>query len=524
MLTRGSRRGSCRRCRRRRARRGCAGRRSSPRAGTRAADRPPRRRGRRCPVKSVALAPVGLRRARERHAQRARVRPRLLVARLGDGEPAVLRDEERVDVVDDLRRVLLERALDGRDGDRAQHVLGQAPRLDRQPREVAAEQHREEMRRPLGQPHPARRAPSPWGRGTACSPPARRPLRRAPRAGPRPSGSRRAPAPRRSTRRGAASRRRWAAGAAGRPGRAAPDRTRRGPRRPGASRTSAARSAARSTRLPRATLTRTAPGFMRASSSGAEQRLALADGRRVQRHDVGLREQLVERHERHAHLARLLGRQVRVVAEQPRLERARPRRHARADLARGPRCRRSCRRARRRRTSTSPTCPPPSSRRPRGSRRSSAKSTANVCSTAETTLPVGEFRTSTPRAEAAGTSTLSTPTPARPTTVELRRGGEELRVHLRRAPHEQRVGVLERGEQVLARDAREVDDLVARLAQQIEPGGRDLLGDDDAAHADLPRALVERGEQGLERREVHVAHVADAERRRPSTCRSRRRS
>ena len=56
----------------------------------------------------------------------------------------------------------------------------------------------------------------------------------------------------------------------------------------------------------------------------------------------------------------------------------------------------------------------------RGTQRSCASSTAKVCSTAETTLPVGELRTRTPRSEAAGTSTLSTPTPARPTTV--RRG------------------------------------------------------------------------------------------------------
>ena len=43
-------------------------------------------------------------RARERHAQRARVGARLLVARLGDREAAVLGDEERVDVVDGLGR------------------------------------------------------------------------------------------------------------------------------------------------------------------------------------------------------------------------------------------------------------------------------------------------------------------------------------------------------------------------------------------------------------------------------------
>src|SRR5262245_33768094 len=51
-----------------------------------------------------------------------------------------------------------------------------------------------------------------------------------------------------------------------------------------------------------------------------------------------------------------------------------------------------------------------------GTRRRSARRSANVCSTAETTLAVGAFRTRTPRAVAAGTSTLSTPTPARATT------------------------------------------------------------------------------------------------------------
>jgi hypothetical protein len=39
---------------------------------------------------------------------------------------------------------------------------------------------------------------------------------------------------------------------------------------------------------------------------------------------------------------------------------------------------------------------------------------ARACSAAAIVLPSGEFTTSTPRLVAAGTSTLSTPTPARP--------------------------------------------------------------------------------------------------------------
>ena len=123
-----------------------------------------------------------------------------------------------------------------------------------------------------------------------------------------------------------------------------------------------------------------------------------------------------------------------------------------------------------------------------GTRRRSARSTANVCSTAETTLPVGEFRTRTPRAEAAGTSTLSTPTPARPTTVSFGAAAKRAASTFVALRTSSASASFEGREQLLARGAREVHDLVPGLAQQLEPGGRDLLGDDDAAHAAaLPR-------------------------------------
>ncbi len=51
-----------------------------------------------------------------------------------------------------------------------------------------------------------------------------------------------------------------------------------------------------------------------------------------------------------------------------------------------------------------------------GMLRASASSIAIVCSAAVTTLDCGAFATTMPRAVAAGTSTLSTPTPARPMT------------------------------------------------------------------------------------------------------------
>jgi hypothetical protein len=59
---------------------------------------------------------------------------------------------------------------------------------------------------------------------------------------------------------------------------------------------------------------------------------------------------------------------------------------------------------------------------------------------------------------------------------------EESRVDLGRAAHEERVGVGERLEELLARRAGEVDDFVAGRLKHVEPGRRDLLGDDDPAH------------------------------------------
>ena len=50
-------------------------------------------------------------------------------------------------------------------------------------------------------------------------------------------------------------------------------------------------------------------------------------------------------------------------------------------------------------------------------RRATAKSRASVCSAAAMVLPVGALTTTTPAAVAASRSTLSTPTPARPTTT-----------------------------------------------------------------------------------------------------------
>ena len=54
-----------------------------------------------------------------------------------------------------------------------------------------------------------------------------------------------------------------------------------------------------------------------------------------------------------------------------------------------------------------------------GSSRASANIRATACSAVVIELPNGVFITTTPRAVAAGMSTLSTPMPARPTTLRF---------------------------------------------------------------------------------------------------------
>ena len=60
-------------------------------------------------------------------AQGACVVAGVLVARLHDGQAAVAREMQRVDEVDRLRRVLLQRSLHGGDRDRPQQVFWAAP-------------------------------------------------------------------------------------------------------------------------------------------------------------------------------------------------------------------------------------------------------------------------------------------------------------------------------------------------------------------------------------------------------------
>ena len=114
--------------------------------------------------------------------------------------------------------------------------------------------------------------------------------------------------------------------------------------------------------------------------------------------------------------------------------------------------------------------------------RATASSSATACSAAETMLEVGALTTMTPRAVAAGTSTLSRPTPARATTLQARRGGDGLGVDLGGAAHDDRVRVGERGQQGGAVGAVDVAD-VEVVGEHVDGGGGELFGDEhDGGH------------------------------------------
>ena len=197
-----------------------------------------------------------------------------------------------------------------------------------------------------------------------------------------------------------------------------------------------------------------------------------------------LAEQVVQAHQLDAELGGAGGRDVGVVGDQPDVERGEALRDELADLAEaddadglaveldagvgaalplpgcaGSRPRQGC------------AGPWPAAGRRRARRR-------RRCSTS------GALTTITPRAVAAGTSTLSRPTPARATTLSRRAGGQRLGVDLGGRADEQRVRVGERGEQRGPVRPVDVADLDV-VAEQRDRGRRELLGEqDDRAAAD----------------------------------------
>ena len=126
-----------------------------------------------------------------------------------------------------------------------------------------------------------------------------------------------------------------------------------------------------------------------------------------------------------------------------------------------------------------------------------------ACSAVVIELPNGVFITMTPRAVAAGMSTLSTPMPARPTTFSFVALFEQLGRDLGgRADREAVVLADDLGEFVLVEAGLDVD-LDAALLEDRDGGGGELVGDENAgSHGDvLSRSLLPlAGEGGAKRR------------------------
>ena len=120
--------------------------------------------------------------------------------------------------------------------------------------------------------------------------------------------------------------------------------------------------------------------------------------------------------------------------------------------------------------------------------RAAANMRATASSAAETMLEVGALTTMTPAWVAAFTSTLSSPTPARATTLSRVGRGQGFGVDLGRGPHQDRVDVGDRGQQLAAVGAVAVPDLEVR-AQRLDGGGAQLFGDEDdgaVSHSGCP--------------------------------------
>ena len=112
--------------------------------------------------------------------------------------------------------------------------------------------------------------------------------------------------------------------------------------------------------------------------------------------------------------------------------------------------------------------------------RASANISAIACSAVVIELPNGVFMTMTPRAVAAGMSTLSTPMPARPTTFSRVGLFEQLGGDLGRGADREPVVVADDLGQFLLVEAGLHVDLDAALLEDGDGGGGEFVGDENA--------------------------------------------
>ena len=110
-----------------------------------------------------------------------------------------------------------------------------------------------------------------------------------------------------------------------------------------------------------------------------------------------------------------------------------------------------------------------------GTLRASASSSASVCSAAVITFDCGALATITPRLVAASTSTLSTPTPARPTALSRSALASRSRVELGGGADQDAVELADAALELVLVPVEPELDVEAGVAQQLHAGVADLL-------------------------------------------------
>ena len=189
---------------------------------------------------------------------------------------------------------------------------------------------------------------------------------------------------------------------------------------------SAAIRSASTTSPPRAQLMMRTPSFILAIDCRVDDVAGLVGQRRVQRDEVGARQQFVELDLLDAELGRPLLRQERVERDDVHLEADAARGDDRADIAAADDAERLAGDLDAHEAVLLPLAGMGRLRWPPASARASANISAMACSAVVIELPNGVFMTMMPRRDAAGMSTLSTPMPARPITFSAARRIDQL--------------------------------------------------------------------------------------------------
>ena len=201
---------------------------------------------------------------------------------------------------------------------------------------------------------------------------------------------------------------------------------------------------------------------------------------RVDRHEVGDRDELVHRlGELHAELAGPVGAHERVVGDEPHPERVRTLRDEHTDAAEADDAERLAVQLDTFPLRAVPLARPCRSALACGTLRACASSSAIVCSAAERMFDCGAFTTITPRRVASRDVDVVEPDPGPADHDEIGAGREHLGGHLRRAADHQRGDAGQRRAELLGRETGLDLDVEAGGAHRVEPAFGEWFGDEN---------------------------------------------